>query len=353
MRTKLKSWTKLASGVALTLMLAPAIPSAFAQGQPGAGKTVRFAQSDSLGANYVQDYILLAALEKLGYKTTVKNLGIATFFQAAAQGDLDVSSDINWPQREPAFKQVEQQLTLVGDGSIIGGGINGYVIDKKTADAHKITNFEQLKDPKIAALFDTDGDGKANLHNCDPGWSCGDVVDFQIEKFGLTDTVRSVRAKYEALMADVFARARRGEPVLYYTWSPSWVVDGLVPGKDVVWLPIPYDALPSGVSNSGGHLVKGVVGCAGGQDPCRMTVGSWNWRTVASRKFVQENPSAKKLFEVAKWPIETWASWEGAINKGAKNNRDIKKVADTWIEQNQKVFDGWVAEAAAASRPSN
>ncbi|OLT68771.1 hypothetical protein BI334_30540 [Moorena producens 3L] len=29
---------------------------------------------------------------------------------------------------------------------------------------------EQLKNPKIAKLFDSDGDGKANLTGCNPGW---------------------------------------------------------------------------------------------------------------------------------------------------------------------------------------
>lgn len=42
-------------------------------------------------------------------------------------------------------------------------------IDKKTAAQYQITNLEQLKDPKIAQLFDSDRDGKANLVGCVPG----------------------------------------------------------------------------------------------------------------------------------------------------------------------------------------
>lgn len=337
-------WLVIAAAAALSVGY---ISTADAGSLPGEGKTVNFAQNDSLGANYVQDQILIMAMEKLGYKVNLQTLGVATFFQAAAQGDLDITGDINWPQREPAFRQVEKQLTLVGDGTIEGGGINGYVIDKKTAEANNITNIEQLKDPKLAKLFDTNDDGKADLINCDPGWSCGDVVDYQIEKFGLSGTVHSVRAKYEALMAETFARARRGEPVLYYTWSPSWITDALVPGKDVVWLPIPFEALPEGVSRGNGSDVKGVVGCAGNQDPCRMTVGSWNWLIVANRDFLEKNPAVHKLSEIAKWPLPVWSSWEAALNKG-NSNRDIKKLAESWVAENQKQFDGWIAEAVAA-----
>lgn len=48
----------------------------------------------------------------------------------------------------------------------------GYLIDKKTADKYHITNIEQLKDPKIAKLFDANNDGKADLTGCNPGWGC-------------------------------------------------------------------------------------------------------------------------------------------------------------------------------------
>ena len=64
----------------------------------------------------------------------------------------------------------------------------GYLIDKKTADQYHITNIEQLKDPKLARLFDTNGDGKADLTGC-TGWGCEAVINHQIEAYKLSDTV--------------------------------------------------------------------------------------------------------------------------------------------------------------------
>jgi len=40
-------------------------------------------------------------------------------------------------------------------------------------------------------------------------------------------------------MVDTLAKFERGEPVLYYTWTPNWTVGALVPGEDVVWLEAP------------------------------------------------------------------------------------------------------------------
>jgi glycine betaine/proline transport system substrate-binding protein len=315
--------------------------------QPGAGRTIRYSQSNALGATYISDQVAIAALEKLGYTVKISVLAPTAFFQGASQGDMDMSTSINFPQSAVPYQRVEKQLALVGDGSIIGGGVNGYMVDKKTAEAKKLTNVEQLKDPEIAKLFDTNRAGKATLINCDPGWSCGDVVEFQIEKFGLANTVRSVRGKYEALMGETFARYRAGEPVLFYGWSPGWVVDTLRPGRDVVWLPTPFEALPPGVAAPKGALVSGVVGCAGGQDPCRMTIGAWNYQSIINRTFLGENPAVRRLVEQFKFPLSAWIAWEGTISK-TKSDREIKKAAETWIAENQAQFDGWVKEAAAA-----
>ena len=332
---------------ALTVMLGLMTADSASAQQPGAGRTVRYSQSNALGATYIADQIAIAALEKLGYKVNVTVLAPTAFFQGAAQGDMDLSTSINFPQSAVPYQRVEKQLALVGDGAIIGGGVNGYMVDKKTAEANNLTNVEQLKDPKIAALFDTSHSGKATLINCDPGWSCGDVVDFQLDKFGLKDTVRSVRGKYEALMGETFARYRAGEPVLFYGWSPGWVVDTLRPGRDVVWLPTPFEALPPGVAAPKGALVSGVVGCAGGQDPCRMTIGAWNYQSIVNRAFLAENPAVGKLVEQFHFPLSTWIGWEGTISK-TKSDRDIKKAAEAWIAENQAQFDGWVKEATAA-----
>lgn len=314
--------------------------SALAQALPGKGKTVRYAQSDSLGANYVTAQIVSRALKELGYEVKISTLNTTLFFQAAAQGDLDLATDVNMPQREPAFRAVEKQAELIGNGMIVGGGVNGYLIDKKTATAHNITSLAQMKDPKLAALFGKDG--RADLINCDPGWSCGDVVDFQLDKFGLKDTVRSVRGKYETLMVEAVARVKRGEPAFFYAWSPSWVNNALIPGEDVVWLPTPEDALPPNVPNRGSAQVSGVKGCAGGADPCRMAMASWNWASVANKQFVAANPAVKALIEQMKFPLPTWSAWEFSINKNGASSANVNRMAEEWISQNKAIFDGWV-----------
>lgn len=333
-------------GAAATALLFCAGQPAVAQDLPGKGKMIRYAQSDSLGANYVVAQIAMRAMKDLGYEVKLSTVNTTLFFQAAAQGDLDLSTDVNMPQREPALRAVEKQAEVVGTGAILGGGINGYLIDKKTAIAHNITSLEQLKDPKIAGLFGKEG--RADLINCDPGWSCGDVVDYQLANFGLKDTVHSVRGKYEALMVEAVARVKRGEPALFYAWSPSWVNNALVPGDEVVWLPTPKDALPPNVPSRGSALVPGVKGCAGGADPCRMAMASWNWASVANKQFIAANPAVRSFVEQMKFPLATWSAWEFNINKNGGSAALMTKMADEWLVANKSLFDQWVTNAKRA-----
>jgi len=320
-----------------------ALNSASAQTLPGTGKTIRYVQGDSLGGNYVVNQIVLRALKAMGYDVKISTMNITLFFSAVAQGDVDISFDINMPQRYPAFQAVSSQASTIGSGTIKGNGVNGYLIDKKTAIANNITSLEQMKDPKIAGLFGKNG--KASLISCDPGWSCGDVVDYQLEKFGLKDTVKDVRGKYETLMAETVARARNGEPVFFYAWSPSWAVNALVPGKDVVWLPTPMDALPPDVPNRGSALVNGVEGCAGGADPCRMAMAAWNWVPVGNNAFLAANPAVKALIEQIDFPADVWSHWETTISKSGGSSATITRLANEWIAANQVQLDQWIAQA--------
>ncbi len=45
--------------------------------------------------------------------------------------------------------------------------------------------------------------------------------------------------------------------MLYYTWTPYWVSDVLKPGKDVVWLQVPFSSLPGEQKNIDTKLANG------------------------------------------------------------------------------------------------
>ncbi|NER06644.1 MAG: hypothetical protein F6K17_30720 [Okeania sp. SIO3C4] len=113
------------------------------------------------------------------------------------------------------FENARGEEKLEGVGILTPNGIQGYQIDKKTADKYNITNIQKLKDSEIAKLFDSDGDGKANLVGCHVGWSCELIINHQLQAYELQDKVEHNLGEYTILLADAITRYQQGKPIIY------------------------------------------------------------------------------------------------------------------------------------------
>lgn len=71
---------------------------------------------------------------------------------------------------------------------------------------------------------------------------------------------------------------------------------------------------------------------------------------VARNDFLEANPAAKKLFEVAKLDINDISAENKLITDGENTSEDIDKHVADWIAANQAEFDGWLSEARAAAQ---
>ena len=189
------------------------------QKSPGKGIKVSSASSVSTYATFITE-IMNIGLEELGYKTEpIKQLDVPIIHIAVSKGDLDFYGD-HWEKLQNKFfieNGGEKNFERVGIA--INNALQGYQIDKETAEKYQINNLSQLKNPQIAQLFDSDGDGKANLTGCNPGWGCELVIEHHLDVYGLRDTVEHDQGNYETLMGDVVARKRQGKPILYYVYN--------------------------------------------------------------------------------------------------------------------------------------
>jgi glycine betaine/proline transport system substrate-binding protein len=154
------------------------------------------------------------------------------------------------------YKAAGGDKVFYREGTYVTGAAQGWLIDKKTAEKYHITNIEQLKDPKLAKLFDTNGDGKADLTGCTPGWGCEAALNEQLKAYGLEPTVTHNQGNYSAMIADTITRYKEGKPIFYYTWTPYWVSNVLIPGKDVLWMQVPFSVVP-GDKNADTKLPNG------------------------------------------------------------------------------------------------
>lgn len=297
---------------------------------------------------WFQHQIYKKLMEELGYKVTIHPpVSIPVFFVSAAQGQLDFWANGWYPLYNDYINGPRVKGKVESVGYIVrAGALQGYLIDKKTADEYGITNLGQLKDPEIAKLFDIDGDGKADLIGCNPGWGCEVVIDHHLPAYGLTDTVTHVKGQYFALMAQTVRRFRRGQPILYYTWTPNWTVGVLEPGKDVVWLNVPFSSLPEGQKEQEAYtIVEDDIGCA--TTPCNIGWPANDIRVDANSAWLEKNPAARALFEAASIPMADMSVAAMAINDGA-TEAEIEAMAEEWIENHRDQVDQWLAAARQA-----
>lgn len=307
---------------------------------PGKGIKVQPLKS-SLAEEAFQTLLVMRALEKLGYTVEpMKDLEPATEHLAIANGDATFMAN-HWSLLHADFyKNSGGDAKLWRKGVYSDGAVQGYLIDRKTAEQYNITNIAQLKDPAIAKLFDTDDDGKADLTGCNPGWGCELAIENHLTAYQLRDTVTHRQGSYAALMADTIARFRQDKPVLYYTWTPYWVSAVLRPGADVVWLQVPFSSSQGDGGSVDTQLPNGRnYGFQANQE-----------QIVANRAFVEKNPAAGRLFEVMKLPIGDINAQNLRMSQGANTQQDVERHADGWIRAHQQLFDGWLEQARAAAR---
>jgi len=326
---------KLTTALALSVALATPL---LANDKPGEGKpAVRVIMPAQIEEHF-HHYVLLRALQELGYETAEPaEAEYQTMHIAIGGGDADFTAN-HWHALHAAFFEESGGAAVMSKvGVLIEGALQGYLVDKASYDAG-VTDISMLKDPEVAKRFDTDGDGKADLVGCTPGWGCERVIEHHLTEYGLRDTVTHNQGAYQAIIGDAIARHANGEPIVYYTWTPYWVSGVLVPGKDVEWLSVPYTSLPEG-----GEGLNTTV------DGKNVGFAVENVGVLARNDFLEANPAAAKLFEVAKIPVNDVSAQALEITNGANTDEAIWASADKWIVDNRATFDGWLAEARAAA----
>jgi glycine betaine/proline transport system substrate-binding protein len=323
---------KIATALALSLVATPLL----AQEKPGEGVTVRPVIQPLL-EEMLQARVIFRALEELGYTVATPQEVIAqTAHLAVGTGDADFFTN-SWDQlHDTFFLESGGTEVMTKVGTLVEGALQGYLVDKASYDSG-IKNLGDLKDPAVAAKFDANGDGKADLAGCVPGWGCERVIEHQLTEFGLRDTITHNQGEYNAIIADTIARHANGNPVLYYTWTPYWVSGALVPGRDVEWLSVPYTSLPDGGKGNtefGGKNLGFAVD---------------NLRIVARNDFLEANPAAAKLFELGKIDINDVSAQNKLIADGEDSSEDIDRHVDQWIEAHRAEYDGWLDAARKAA----
>jgi len=345
---KTKTILKTTASAAAAALLALPTAALADSHMPGDGKSVKMARA-TWDTGWWQAEVYGQLLEELGYEVgRVTTLDNPPFYQSVAQGDMDLWVNGWFPLHntyEDDFSQGAEKIGHVAKG----GALQGYLIDKKTAEKHDITSVADMTKDDIQTLFDANGDGKADLVACPPGWGCEKVISHHFEAYGWDDDFNAIKAGYSASMADALGRFENGQPIFFYTWTPNWTVGELPPGEDVVWLQMEETKLPEDQAHLADQTtVEGLEGCAGEQ-PCNLGWPANDIRPVANSDFLENNPAAAELLRQARIPIGDIFEQNAEMNAGADSPEDLEQQAAAWIEENRDKVDAWLKAARNAA----
>lgn len=293
----------------------------------------------SIAEEMFQTFIVTEGLKELGYKVEpVQEVDYAVAYKIIAQhaksNDVYLTTS-NWTPIHDNMEKGVGLENLYKKGFLVRDCASGYMMDKKTADKYNIKYLSDLKDPKIAKLFDSDGDGKADLTGCNPGWECEKVINHQIEVFGLKDVVEQNSGKYSAIIAETMTKFDQGEPVVFFAWVPYWMSGKLVPGRDVIWLEVKKSAHPFGTDT---ELPNGK----------NYGFNVSTQHIVANASVATKHPDIAKFFELVEVPVNDISMQNLLMMQGEKKESDVRKHTASWIKANRKTFDSWIAEARKA-----
>lgn len=303
------------------------------------GTTVT-AMKTNIAEEGFQMYIVMDILKMMGYNVKATNdvsydIAYQTIANNANSDDVYFLASSWDPLHNSKIKGGGGAKKVVRFSPYISNCAQGYLIDKKTAQKYHIKYYNDLKNPKIAKLFDINGDGKADLTGCNPGWGCEKVIEYQLDKYGLRDTVEDNQGDYSVLIANTIANYKLGKPILYYTWTPYWVSGKLVPGKDTVFLQVTHSANPNTKSTK----------LSNGAD-YGFNINSQKIAANASVK--TKHKDIAKLFDIIKLSVNDVSGENMLMSKGQNKEKDIKRHASMWIHQNIAKVNAWIKAAKAA-----
>jgi len=256
----------------------------------------------------------------------------ATIFQGMDQGkgDIDVHPDVWLPNQESFTKKY-----VDGAGSVVLNqqpyeGNQGFCVSKDFAEANNITDIADLGRPDVAALMDSDGNGKGEMWIGAPGWASANVNEVKVCDYGLLDFIEPIRAEESVKTARIKDSIAKGEGYAFYCYKPHavWFM------FDVVMLSEPtYDAAKYTMvqpSDDADWYEKSSVST---KDALKQV------QIAYSKSLPDRSPAIAEFFERFSVTADDVSNFAFEISG---NGRDPAEFAREWVEANPDRVDAWL-----------
>ncbi len=182
----------------------------------------------------IADFILTNGY---GCKVEVTKGSTTPIMAAHYDKQLDVITEVWYDNIIANYEPHVEAGTIMNIGVNTPDSQQAFYVDKTTADKYNLKSVEDMKDPKIAALFkDPEDPSKGRMTSCISGWTCYTVNLVKQKEYGLdkfyTNFDPGSGGALDAAIAGAFAKKK---PIFTYYWAPT----GLMGKVDLVRLKEP------------------------------------------------------------------------------------------------------------------
>ena len=158
--------------------------------------------------------------EKLNLDVDVREMGTMTAFAGLDSGDVDIYPEVWLPNFDSLVKKYVDDRKTVRLSPRGVSATQNICVTRETADKYGIKDISDLADPKKAAIFDTDGDGKGEMWIGALNWSSTSIEKIRAKSYGYANTMTLLQMPEDMAMAAVDAAAATGQPIVFYCYSP-------------------------------------------------------------------------------------------------------------------------------------
>jgi glycine betaine/proline transport system substrate-binding protein len=190
-------------------------------------ETIQITEAGWAASSAIGQVMKIVIEERLGYPVEIVNGDEVVLLEALVQGDgaVDIMPDF-WPTYFPG-----QWTAYVAEGSNKSAllndrpyeGTDGLFVPTAISKQYGITSIDQLKDPAITALFDSDGDGKGDFWAGAPGWQNVEQLAVKARDLGFADNLTPLLLEVPIFEATLAQAMDEGKPILFYSYTPEWI----------------------------------------------------------------------------------------------------------------------------------
>lgn len=174
--------------------------------------------------NAVGNILKVVIEDYLGLKVETQNGTNPIIFEAMNSGSMHIHPEVWIPNQQNLHDTYLVDKKTVKRGG--GEGVEAFTamcVPTAFAEAHGITSIDDLTDPSVAALFDSNGDGEGEIWIGAPGWASTNIERIRAKSYGYQETMELQEIDDTLAYANLDAAVKAGKGWVGVCYTPHYM----------------------------------------------------------------------------------------------------------------------------------